>query len=104
VERLALSRHFAEILLEMIGGAVAVALLVSALVYAGSTRRSRRYRPGRPFTFMPVWFVSAPERQARTGSVGSGRSQGARRSLTSGASGGTSAARRGETGGASDRW
>jgi hypothetical protein len=43
---------------------VAVILLVGALVLAGSdrTRRTRRYRPGRPYDFQPIWFLAAPER------------------------------------------
>jgi hypothetical protein len=39
---------------------VAVFLLVAGLVYTGSARRGKRYRPGRPYRFTPVWFLSAP--------------------------------------------
>jgi len=46
----------------------AVVLLITALVLGSSTRHSKRYRPGRPFEFRPVWFVAAPERLA--GKVG----------------------------------
>jgi hypothetical protein len=43
---------------------IAVVAVVYALVYAISGRRnSKRYRPGRPFAFAPVWFLSAPDRQ-----------------------------------------
>lgn len=43
---------------------VAVVAVVSALVLAGGdrNRRSRRYRPGRPYDFQPVWFLASPER------------------------------------------
>jgi hypothetical protein len=43
---------------------VGVILLVASVVLSGSnrTRRSRRYRPGRPYDFQPVWFLAAPER------------------------------------------
>jgi hypothetical protein len=41
--------------------ALVIVLIVGA-VYTGGSRRSRRYRPGRPFEFTPVWFLSAPER------------------------------------------
>lgn len=41
--------------------ALAVVLVVWGLVYAGGTHRSKRYRPGRPFHFTPVWFLSSPE-------------------------------------------
>ncbi|MFS8479478.1 MAG: hypothetical protein FWJ93_11085 [Micromonosporaceae bacterium] len=47
----------------------AVVLLITALVLgSSSTQHSKRYRPGRPFEFRPVWFVAAPERLA--GKVG----------------------------------
>jgi hypothetical protein len=46
------------------GVPIAVVAVVYALVYATSNLRSnKRYRPGRPFTFAPVWFLSAPDRQ-----------------------------------------
>jgi hypothetical protein len=51
-----------ETLLIFAGIPVGVALVVTGLVYAGGGRRSKRYRPGRPFDFQPVWFLSAPER------------------------------------------
>lgn len=39
----------------------AVIVLIAGAVYAGGSRRSKRYRPGRPFDFAPVWFLSVPE-------------------------------------------
>jgi len=36
----------------------------------GGKKDTKRYRPGRPFTFAPVWFLSAPERQSRAGILG----------------------------------
>ena len=41
-----------------------VIVLVASLVLTGSsrTRRSRRYRPGRPYDFQPTWFLASPER------------------------------------------
>jgi hypothetical protein len=41
----------------------AIILLVAALVLAGSdhTKRTRRYRPGRPYDFQPIWFLASPE-------------------------------------------
>jgi hypothetical protein len=41
-----------------------VVAVVSALVLAGGdrSRPSRRYRPGRPYDFQPVWFLASPER------------------------------------------
>lgn len=49
-------------LLIFVGIPVGVFLLVAAGVYGASSRRSRRYRPGRPFEFRSVWFLAAPER------------------------------------------
>jgi hypothetical protein len=53
---------------------VGVIVLVASLVLAGSdrTRRSRRYRPGRPYDFQPIWFLASPERvgAAAGGSAG----------------------------------
>jgi hypothetical protein len=50
-----------ETVLIFVGIPVTVALVVTGLVYAGGSRRNKRYRPGRPFEFYPVWFLSAPE-------------------------------------------
>lgn len=44
--------------------ALAVIALIYALVYASGARRSRRYRPGRPFEFAPVWFLASTEEHA----------------------------------------
>ena len=44
-----------------------VIALVGSLVLAGSGRhrQARRYRPGRPYDFRPVWFLASPERAGR---------------------------------------
>jgi hypothetical protein len=43
---------------------LAVVAVVAALVLASGdrNRRNRRYRPGRPYDFQPVWFLASPER------------------------------------------
>jgi hypothetical protein len=41
------------------GVPAAIMLLLAALVYGASARRSPRYRPGRPFPVRPVWFLAA---------------------------------------------
>lgn len=38
-----------------------VIAVIAGLVYLSSARPSRRYRPGRPFEFTPVWFLSSPD-------------------------------------------
>jgi hypothetical protein len=48
----------------------AVVVVVSALALAGGGgRRARRYRPGRPYDFTPIWFLASPGQV--TGSAGS---------------------------------
>jgi hypothetical protein len=90
---------FINTLLILTGTAAGVALVVYGLVYAGSSRgNKKRYRPGRPFEFTPVWFVSAPERQARAGISAS------RELAQVEAPAPARPARPRETGGASDRW
>lgn len=89
-----MSSDFARMLLILIGIALGFALVIAAFVFAGGARRGKRYRPGRPFTFMPVWFLSAPEEQSRAGIA---------RALRAATLGGRAAGPR-ETGGASDRW
>lgn len=89
-----MSDEFWWTLLAVIGAAVVAYLVIAGLVYVGSGRRSRRYRPGRPFEFTSVWFLSSPEQQARAGVVPG-------RELVSAAPART---RPKETGGASDVW
>jgi hypothetical protein len=48
-----------ETLLVFVGIPLAVAGLVALLILGAGARRAPRYRPGRPFTFAPVWFTSA---------------------------------------------
>jgi hypothetical protein len=86
---------FVWTLLGLLGAAAAVYLIITGLVFGGSRRQSKRYRPGRPFDFVPVWFLSQPEKQAKAG-VTTGRE------LTRAT---TSPTRRPQqTGGASDNW
>ncbi len=92
-----MSQEFVKTLLLLIGIAVGAYLVIAALVYAGGGRRSKRYRPGRPFAFTPVWFLSNPERQTRA-IAASGRE------LTPSTGGTGRVARPRETGGAGDRW
>jgi hypothetical protein len=74
-------------------------------------RRGKRYRPGRPYEFRPVWFLSAPEQLADEGpdEHKALRGSGAPAALPAGASGADEwvarkPAEQRATGGASDRW
>jgi hypothetical protein len=42
---------------------VGVVVLVASLVFASGarSRRDRRYRPGRPYDFQPIWFLAQPD-------------------------------------------
>jgi hypothetical protein len=88
-----------------------IVLAITGLAYAGGSRRgSKRYRPGRPFEFAPVWFLSAPEKlSAATGSAE--LVSGPHREALAGTTEPPVAERpegeraiQGTTGGASDRW
>lgn len=40
---------------------LAVAAVVSAIVWLPGARRANRYRPNKPWTASPVWFAGPPE-------------------------------------------
>ncbi len=105
----------AQTVLVFVGIPLAVAALIAVLVYSGGRQRSRRYRPGRPYDFAPVWFVAAPERLATGGADGAAEvttptvavhSGGRQEIATTGAkpSRWPGEGPQGDTGGASDRW
>ncbi len=102
-----------QTVLTFVGIPAAVVALVYAVVYATSSRHhSKRYRPGRPFDFTPVWFLAAPDKVTEGGSASAALTEGEpRQSLPAGPQvpqtvNGTApvAAQHGETGGASDSW
>lgn len=61
-----------ETVLIFVGIPLAVYLLVVGLVYAPGVRRGGRYRPGRRYSFAPVWFVSRPEEVSLAAASGHG--------------------------------
>jgi hypothetical protein len=83
-----------------------VAALIAALSMAGSSRRrARRYRPGRPYDFTPIWYLASPEQVSRTaieGPASRGRPQAP--AIESGVVETGARVPAGATGGASDRW
>ena len=95
-----MTQNFLLVLLGLIGAAVLVYLIIVGLVYAGSRRNPKRYRPGRPFDFLPVWFLSQPEQQAKAGLAIGAKPAG--RALTRAT--GAPTRRPEQTGGASDSW
>ena len=86
----------------------AIVAVIVALSRAGghNDRPSRRYRPGRPFEFAPVWFLASPERvsPALGGRTAVERAQAP--AIESGVIEDSAGrpVRRGTVGGASDRW
>ncbi|MEQ4301532.1 hypothetical protein ABNF97_09090 [Plantactinospora sp. B6F1] len=92
-------------MLVFVGIPAAAILLITVLAGAGrSGRHARRYRPGRPFEFTPVWFLSSPEHltESARAALPAGVET---RALTSGEIETIGAPKRaGVTGGASDRW
>jgi hypothetical protein len=85
---------------------LAVIVVVAALVHSGSERNrsNRRYRPGRPYDFAPIWFLAAPEQVTATGGAAA---QPAERPAIEAGIIEDSAGQRvlpGPVGGASDRW
>lgn len=103
-------------LLIFAGIPLAVIVIIFALVYAApGGRGAKRYRPGRPYRFAPVWFLARPDKDgpAATAAITSGHG-GHHAALTATdasvahvASTGAAVAEKehpGVTGGASDRW
>jgi hypothetical protein len=78
---------------------LAIIAVIAALGASGGSRHrpSRRYRPGRPYDFRPIWFLASPAQVTAPGT---------RQALTAGVIEDSSGApvRPGPTGGASDRW
>lgn len=102
-----------ETLLVFVGIPAVVVAAIYGLVYGTTARRvSKRYRPGRPFTFAPVWFLaagSATTTGASTAAIDAGTHDQAAAlppgpvpALAADAPSPTVA--HGETGGASDSW
>jgi hypothetical protein len=100
----------AETLLIFAGIPAAIVAVVFAFEYGVSGRRaSKRYRPGRPFTFAPVWFVATRDSVAEGSTTAAAVTAGTVRPvLEAGAAEAPEdepvAVSYGETGGASDRW
>jgi hypothetical protein len=98
-----------QTVLVFVGIPAAVIAAVYGLVYGTTGRRSsKRYRPGRPFTFAPVWFLAAPERVVPAGQKAQALTAGERKAALPGPlltqETEAEVATHGETGGASDSW
>ena len=84
---------------------LAIIGVIAALALGGGSAksRSRRYRPGRPYNFQPIWFLAAPEQI--TPALG-GPEATRKPALEAGVIEDSAGVRvlPGSTGGASDRW
>ena len=83
---------------------VGIIAVIAALVASGSSRSrpARRYRPGRPYDFKPIWFLASP---AQVSPAFGGKTSTVKElpaGVLEDASG--MQVRPGPTGGASDRW
>lgn len=93
-----MSLSIIETLVVFVGIPLLVVAVITGLIFAGSARTNdRRYRPGRPFDFTPVWFLSAPDAQ---GPAPAELEAAPRRELVTAEHGTVGDV----TGGASDRW
>nr|WP_204035179.1 hypothetical protein [Micromonospora qiuiae] len=94
-------------MLVFVGIPAAVVLVIAGLVYGGSGSGgggAKRYRPGRPFDFTPVWFLGRPEELADSaGTVLAAGAQAPALTSRKQKQAGVEAPA-GGTGGASDRW
>jgi hypothetical protein len=92
-----------------VGIPLLIVLVISGLAFAGGGRaRSKRYRPGRPFDFAPVWFLASSDRATADGArelaAGARRPELVGGQTSQGAASQGIASPLGATGGASDRW
>jgi hypothetical protein len=86
-----------ESLLLFVGIPLAVIGLVFALVYIAGARSAKRYRPGRAYSYAPVWFLARPESD--------GPAAAPKAEITAAPTGDAAGSTHpGLTGGASDRW
>ncbi|HET9517577.1 MAG TPA: hypothetical protein VFO77_07635 [Actinoplanes sp.] len=78
---------------------VIVGVVAALSLAGGAQRRARRYRPGRPYDFAPIWFLARPE---QVGSAGQAAVPAA--AIGSAVIETGTRVPAGATGGASDRW
>jgi hypothetical protein len=94
-----------ETVLTFVVAPAAIVLLIGGLAYAfGGGQRAKRYRPGRPYDFAPVWFLSAPELVTSAGAPALGAGAQPPALPTGEVEPQRRPAPQGSTGGASDRW
>jgi hypothetical protein len=100
----ALILQLEQTLLYFVGIPLAVIAIVAGIIYAGGRKSTKRYRPGRPYEYAPVWFTSAAKPSDADEHPDGTRAElpGSQTKAISAAVVAVSAP--GVTGGASDRW
>jgi hypothetical protein len=98
-----------ETVLVFVGIPLLITGAVYALVYGTTARRvGKRYRPGRPYTFAPVWFLASTDDAGTDRSTAPALTVGEQRHALPGPLLAQAAevpvTAHGETGGASDSW
>jgi hypothetical protein len=99
-----LSLSATDTALVFVGIPAALTLLIAVLVLAPGGRSPHRYRPGRPFDFAPVWFLSSPEQLAEPSTRAALPTSAQPPALAAGEIEKAGAPAAGTLGGASDRW
>ena len=89
-----------ETALVYVGSPLAIALLLATAVYGRTATQPNRYRPGRPWTYEPVWFIGSPHNVPSRPALPAGAT--AAQALT--ASTITNVEQHAATGGASGEW
>ena len=85
-----------------------IVLVIAALANAGGdrSRPTKRYRPGRPYDFAPIWYLASPEQVGPAIGGGAPERAAQRPAIESGIIEDAAGQRvlPGPVGGASDRW
>jgi hypothetical protein len=84
----------------IIPAAIIGAVATTVFARSDKAKPARRYRPGRPYEFPPMWFLATP---GRTAATGHSHAPALERGLVIEDSSGAPV-RPGPTGGASDKW
>ena len=79
-------------------------VIVAGLVFAGGRKSAKRYRPGRPYEYAPVWFTSVPVTEEHAPGTHAALVAAPGKALAAAAAAGAAPSAPGVTGGASDRW
>ncbi len=89
--------NIVETALVFVGIPFGLFLLIAAAVYGPTMMHTNRYRPGKPWTYAPVWYLPHPDHSAPVSAPGTQRALNA-------AAGAASTPQSDVMGGASGEW